>query len=48
MQNGDSENGNLIQIAGIPEAKPGSVEKNQGKPNPFESRKPSKKNKWKR
>jgi cell fate regulator YaaT (PSP1 superfamily) len=48
IPNGDSETGHLIQISGIPEGKPASGEKPQGKPNPFESRKPSKKNKRKR
>ena len=48
IQDGDSENGNLIQIAGIPEVKPDSDEKTLGKPNPFESRRPFKKNKRKR
>lgn len=48
LPNGESVNRNLIQISGVPEAKPGGSEKNQGRPNPFESRKPSKKNRRKR
>ena len=48
LHNGDSENGNLVQIDGIPEAKPASGERPQAKPPFFESRRPSKNNKRKR
>jgi cell fate regulator YaaT (PSP1 superfamily) len=45
---GESENDHLIHIAGIPKEKPASGEKTQARPNPFESRRPYKKNKRKR
>jgi cell fate regulator YaaT (PSP1 superfamily) len=48
LQNGVSENGKLVQIDRIPEAKPGSGERTQGKPPFFESRRPSKNYKRKR
>ena len=48
LQNRDSESGNLVQIDGKPEVKPGSGERTQGKPPFFESRRPSKNNKRKR
>ena len=45
VENGD---GSLIQISGLPETKPGQSENIQNKPNPFESRRFSKKNRRKR
>ncbi len=44
----ESANGGLIQIAGTPEDKTGRSEKIPNKPNFFESRRPSRKNKRKR
>jgi cell fate regulator YaaT (PSP1 superfamily) len=48
LHHGESENGNLIQIAEMPEAKPGVDEITYVKPISFEGKKRSKKNRRKR